>query len=308
MLNARPVRRLPGPPKSFRPVRVALRPREDGRTAPPAAPRRAFAHRLAWLRPLVVVAALGALGASLLVGGPGGDRITGWLADTQGIVAHGAVRAERVARGQLALLTSIADLEAQNARLRWEVRDLRERDRERMSLGRMLDLSERADLVGVGARVVARGVGGRQTVRIDTGTERGVAAGLAVIGPNGIVGQVLDAGPGWADVLCVTDPMAGLAGRIDGGPHGILRGTRTGLAMDHVLARHTVAPGALVLATGEGGVFPAGQVVGVVRAVEPQPGTPFLAIAIDAVSPPDLLDEVLVVTGARPPGPEVANR
>ena len=125
--------------------------------------------------------------------------------------------------------------------------------------------------------MIARGAGGRETLRIDAGTERGVASGLAVVGANGVVGQVLDAGTGWADVLCVTDPSAGLAGAIEGGPHGTLRGTRTGLAMDHVLARHAIVPGMRVIATGEGGLFPAGALVGVVTRAEPDPGTPFLA-------------------------------
>lgn len=309
MLNARPVQRAPGSHKRFDPVRVALRSRANDVQGHGATPtRRLDARRLGWLRPVVAAVLLGAIAASLVATDATGDRLTGALAVVQGGVARGAVGAERLARGQIALLSSIDDLEVQNARLRREVRALRELDRERRTLAHLLQMSEGSGLEGVGGRVIARGGGGRQTVRIDVGTERGVAPGLAVLGPDGVVGQVLDAGAGWSDVLCVTDPMAGLAGRLEDGPHGLLRGTHTGLAMDHVLTRHTVVPGTRVVASGEGGVFPAGQVVGVVQSVEPAPGTPFLAIEITAASPPDLLDEVFVVTGTRAPDPEVAIR
>src|SRR5690606_41267296 len=113
-------------------------------------------------------------------------------------------------------------------------------------------------LEGVAARVIAHGGGGRTTLRLDAGVERGVAPGLAVVGARGVVGQVVAAGTGWSDVLGLTDPTHGLAGAIDDGPRGVLRGTRTGLAMDQVLSSHEVVLGAPVTTTGASGVFPPG--------------------------------------------------
>lgn len=307
MLNARPVSRDDLESKPFRPAAVELRPR----TGPPAPNRhQKTSDRWSWLRPVALVGLLGVLSAATVLSATGTDRITGAVTEVQTRVAETAEGARRAWDRHLRTTAVAVDhhnLQRDHARLRMEVMHLRSLERERGRLVDLLQMSGQEGLQGVGARVVARGGGGRRTLRVDAGTEKGIRPGLAVISRSGVVGQVLDAGTGWADVLCLTDPEHGLAAVLEGGPHGTLRGTRDGLALDHVLARTEVGVGTPVFTSGEGGVFPADLPVGVVVSARPDRGTPFLHVDVEPVAPPDLLDEVMVVTG-RTERPEIAIR
>lgn len=307
MLNARPVQRDDLQSKPFRPAAVELRPR----TGTPAPTRRQKgSDRWSWLRPVALVGLLGVLSAATVLSTTGTDRITGAVATVQkwaAGLADGAHRAWDRHLRTTAVAVDHHNLQRDHARLRLEVMHLRALERERRRLIDLLQMSGQEGLQGVGARVVARGGGGRRTLRVDTGTDKGVRPGMAVVSRSGVVGQILDAGTGWADVLCVTDPHHGLAAVLEGGPHGTLRGTRDGLALDHVLARTEVGVGTPVYTSGEGGVFPAELPVGVVVSARPDRGTPFLHIDVEPVAPPDLLDEVMVVTG-RTQRPEIAIR
>lgn len=312
MLNDRPVPRAFVLEKDFRPARVVLRPRtRDTRDAAPARLRHPDpVQRRAWLRPALVVGLLTALAVGTVVSTGRAHDLTGLATAAQARVAVLAQRARATWRFQLHtadLVRALDDAQRQNDRLRLQLQQMRALDAERLRLAHLLQASAGQGLAGVAARVVARGGGGRQTVRLDAGVERGVEPGLPVIDTHGLAGQVVAAGNGWADVLCVTDPSHGLDGVLQDGPHGMLRGTGDALAMDHVLSRFDVKPGTPVRTSGQGGVFPPDLPVGVVVSAAPDPGTPFLSIEVRPVAPPALLDDVLVVTG-RTERPEVAFR
>jgi len=248
----------------------------------------------------VVAGLLAALALVTLISRTGADSAKSSLTSVQGSVAAGVDGARRAWARHLrttAVADSLHDLERDQQRLRVELLHLRGLDAERRRLVHLLQMRDGHGLEAVAARVVARGGGGRQTLRLDVGAERGIEPQMAVIGARGVVGQVLDAGTGWTDVLALTDPTHGFAGVLETGHHGTLRGTGRGLAMDHVLARTEVAPGSLVTTSGEGGVFPPGLPVGHVASVGPETGTPFLGIEVTPLAPPEILDEVLVVTG-----------
>jgi rod shape-determining protein MreC len=248
----------------------------------------------------VLVGLLATLALGTVVSGAGADRTKSALTSFQGGVAAGVDGAQRGWNRHLratAVADSLHNLERDQDRLRMEVLRLRGLDAERRRLAHLLQIRDGHGLEAVAAHVVARGGGGRKTLRLDVGAERGIGPRMAVIGPRGVVGQVLDAGTGWTDVLALTDPTHGFAGVLQNGHHGTLRGSRHGLAMDHVLARTEVVPGSLVTSSGEGGVFPPGIPVGHVDKVSPVVGTPFLVIEVRPLAPPEVLDEVLVITG-----------
>ncbi|MBW2255174.1 MAG: rod shape-determining protein MreC [Deltaproteobacteria bacterium] len=243
---------------------------------------------------------LSALALGTVVSGAGADRVRSSFTSLQGEVAAGADGARRAWARHLrttAVADSLHNLERDQDRLRMEVLHLRGLDAERRRLAHLLQMRDRHGLEAVSAHVVARGGGGRQTLRLDVGAEHGIGPRMAVLGARGVVGQVLDTGTGWTDVLALTDPTHGFAGVLETGHHGTLRGTGLGLAMDHVLARTEVVSGSLVTSSGEGGVFPPGLPVGRVASLTPEVGTPFLMIEVRPLAPPELLDEVLVVTG-----------
>lgn len=207
-----------------------------------------------------------------------------------------------VAQGRAA--DELRALRLEHDRLQTEVLGLRALADEHERVVGLLGMAERERLDGVVGRVVRRPTVGRRVLRIDVGAASGVAPGLAVVGPAGLVGQVLSRDAGFADVLSITDPSHRLPVDL-GGSFGTARGDGEGLVVEHVVATATVAVGAVVRSSGEGGVFPPGLPVGVVTAVRSGAG-PFLEVDVRAAAPPSLLSEVLVVQSVRPvPPPEV---
>lgn len=176
-----------------------------------------------------------------------------------------------------------------------ETMELRAVEREHTRLIRLLGMTEPMGLRGVVGRVIARPTSGRRTLRLDVGTEGGIAMGQPVVAHDGLVGQVVDTGPGWTDVLLASDPLHSAAVVLDGSEvHGTLIGTGFGLRVDHIIAGADVQQGAQVLTSGEGGVYPLGVPVGVVRAVSRETG-PLLRIDLTPAATPSLLAEVFVV-------------
>ena len=138
------------------------------------------------------------------------------------------------------------------------------------------------------AEVLSRGgaSGWRDEIRVARGSRDGVAPGQPVVATAGLVGRVISVTERTADILLLSDansrlscvvetPAGALRGVAQGG--GIARGDRA-LELLHASAPFTVgyldkdaavAPGARVLTSGLGGVYPAGLPVGVVAEVGP---------------------------------------
>jgi rod shape-determining protein MreC len=100
-----------------------------------------------------------------------------------------------------------------------------------------------SDYTKVGATVVGDSVGNNETtVRINRGTEAGIADGMAVVDPRGLIGQIVQAWHGGAKVLLVTDPSFGVGAQTLVGSHeqiaqtddeGVLRLTFAGNDRPH---------------------------------------------------------------------------
>lgn len=130
-------------------------------------------------------------------------------------------------RSRSSLQGELAAAEAENARLRQEVRTA---DLDRNRLSEYDGLTRAAKDVGqalVPARVVA--FGPRQsfsrTVTIDAGTEAGVRADMTVVNNDGLVGRVLRSTRTTATVLLVLDAESVVGGRVGTSMElGLLRG------------------------------------------------------------------------------------
>jgi rod shape-determining protein MreC len=110
--------------------------------------------------------------------------------------------------------------------LKDENRDLRERVaalegkqqdadaalRENKTLHEILELPLFSDVERVTGRVVSRPLGNFDpSLRIDKGSEAGIAVGMPVIAPEGLVGKVSEVYPGGAKVQVLIDPQFGIA-------------------------------------------------------------------------------------------------
>jgi rod shape-determining protein MreC len=178
---------------------------------------------------------------------------------------------------------SRAALQAENAALRAQVRDLQARAMRFESLGQenaslrglrasLPDVAERwlaAEVISVELSTL------RQRLLINKGERNGVFKSQAVIAGTGLLGQVLRVGPWTAEVILVSDPEHAV-------PVEVLRnGLRTiavglgdarTLSLPYLPVNSDVLVGDVLVTSGLGGVFPQGYPVARVTDVGRDPG------------------------------------
>jgi len=153
----------------------------------------------------------------------------------------------------------------------------------------------------IGASTVADA----RVVYIDRGTNSGVAPGMAVITPDGIVGMVRAAFHSSAQATLITDSgfAAGVIsqqGRVEGTLKG--RGDRLCL-VDHIQNEQNVEVGEWFYTSGDDRLFPRGLPVGRVESVTP--GQEVQEILVEPAGMVGGLEEVLVVIeGVHQPLPD----
>ncbi|MGN0854659.1 MAG: rod shape-determining protein MreC [Kiritimatiellia bacterium] len=168
-----------------------------------------------------------------------------------------------------------AAAQAENIRLRRERDALRMQNADRAALveenrrlRQALDFRARTEGRWIAAGVLSTGggaAGARKTIRVDRGSGAGVAEGMIVRVPEGLVGRVVAVTAHTAEVLLVTDPALKVACTLEGYPKsfGLLwGGTEERLVLRHLKVGRQVAAPTRVLTSGLGGVFPAGIPVG----------------------------------------------
>lgn len=167
-------------------------------------------------------------------------------------------------------------LERENLALRHRLIRLGALERENRRLRALLHMAEKRPGRVVTVRVISRGGAGGwwNRVRVAGGTKDGITPGLAVCGPNGLLGKIVSAGASTAEVLLVTDPNSRVACAFDPpipGGRGIVfgGGVRGGdasaprmlytvepLAMRYFDRDATVPEGRRVVTSGLGGLYP----------------------------------------------------
>ena len=104
----------------------------------------------------------------------------------------------------------------------------------------------------------------RQSVLLNVGARDGVLDGWATMDGLGLVGRISGVGERTARVMLLTDPSSRLPVRIlPSGQHALAEGDNTPFpALDFIERPEDVRPGDRVISSGDGGMFPAGLVVG----------------------------------------------
>ncbi|MBE3590490.1 MAG: rod shape-determining protein MreC [Firmicutes bacterium] len=178
------------------------------------------------------------------------------------------------------------DLPAENARLRKENESLRqlaveneELRQENDELRELLDLRRRPpgyDTAGGLAAAVIGRLPERwyDEIVVDRGAADGVARGMPVVTPDGLVGRVAQVTPHQAVVLLLTNPDSGvgaLVQRQTSRSYGVVvgaAGTQSRLRMTFFSRDADAVPGDIVVTSGLGGLLPKGIPVGVVTRVD----------------------------------------
>jgi rod shape-determining protein MreC len=202
---------------------------------------------------------------------------------------------------------SLRRVERENVAMREEIQGLRqavsgmqEARNENQRLRRLLNYPETEG----GPQVVARVVGinpdaNRLTVRIDRGEADGVARNMPVVTADGVVGQVLRATNGSADVLLLADPNSRLGVRVQrtrarGGAAGT--GDERLLRLDYLGRGEELEEGDPVVTSGTDGIYPPGLMVGHATQVQRQGAGMFLGAMLLPSVDFSRLEEVLVLS------------
>jgi rod shape-determining protein MreC len=200
------------------------------------------------------------------------------------------------------------NVRAENRRLREEAQRLRvealrvtETVEENQRLRRLLALKQAMPLATLSGEVIAREWGGWvRSLTVNRGRADHVVRLTAVIGPDGLIGRVVDVRPGASIVQVLTDPASTVgAVVVRTRTQGIVEGEPRGTLRFKYMARDGsgIQVGDLVVSSGAGGLFPRGIPVGRVRAIDDRGSALFsyaqLAPAVDFAR----IDEVLLIVG-----------
>jgi rod shape-determining protein MreC len=284
-------------------------------------------------RPLVVLFVLLIASAGLIVlhqvGALGpAERFAGqFIAPLQ----QGASRIVRVVRDVRFGLADMQRLRSENEQLRQQVAVLRslvvglaEVQSENSMLRDQLGFSEAnpaQDLLP--AQVIGRDPDSFvQTITIDKGTRDGVRDGKVVVAAGrlalpatgtvtpttnvmvvqGLVGQVVSAGPNYARVLLITDPSSAVNVLAQGTrAEGLLEGRgRNSLLLQYVRQGEQLDPGAMLLTSGLGGAFPRGLAAGQVVSVQTNDQATFQTASATPIVDLARLDVVFVIRSFDP--------
>lgn len=177
---------------------------------------------------------------------------------------------------------------------------------ELLRLRHLLTFSPPEGWESMGARVLAGRMGPNaalSTVLIGRGYLTGATPGTPAMTPDGIVGQVLRAGPSTATVLLLVDPGSRIAvvsqeNRVQ----GILVGDGPGkpLSLQFVSHNMQVNPGELLVTSGLDDVFPRGIPVARIISATPSDLSPFQTIQAAPLATLSNLEELLLIS--RVPG------
>ena len=181
-----------------------------------------------------------------------------------------------------ARLAKFADLEAENKRLR-SLLDSSAKIADRVLIAEIMAV----DLDPFSRRIV-----------INKGTKDGVIVGQSLIDSNGIMGQVVTAGPVSSNALLITDPSHAMPVQVNrNGLRSVAIGTGTQnlLELSHIPNNADVRVGDLLVTSGLGGRFPSGYPVGRIVSVARDNGQAFARVNVKPSARLERNREVLLV-------------
>lgn len=181
---------------------------------------------------------------------------------------------------------------------------LREIEIENNRLKELLKFQESVPYTMVTGRVVGKSDNSwSRTLILNAGSLSGVAKGMAVVRPEGVVGKVLSVSPHYSLVQLLIDGNSAIPGLVQRTrAQGIVEGKITNLCRVKYLDRLAdVRMGDLVLSSGLGGVYPKGLVIGTVTSVQKKSYGLFQDVLVSPAVDFSRLEEAFVVKDSRLP-------
>jgi rod shape-determining protein MreC len=169
---------------------------------------------------------------------------------------------------------------------------------ERERLRNLLEFRAQAALPVTGARIIGFDFSiWFKCAFLDKGADDGLTWGMPVINAAGIVGRVVECYPDYAKVLLLIDRSSAVDAIVQ---RNRLRGILEGVGANRCYLRYVhknqdVQAGDVILASGLGGAYPRGMMLGVVTAVDKKVPGIFQEIEVELAVDFTRLEEVLVV-------------
>lgn len=197
---------------------------------------------------------------------------------------------------------SIAELKAENAKLKSQVISNEKYKNEAERLQKLLNIKDQYKTDGVSAHVIGRSNSAwNQTITISVGYEDGISAGMTVIGKSGVVGQVISVNPNSSQVRLLEDPNSGVAVKIlSNNSDCILQGSLDGvLYLEGLDLNANAKVGDFVVSSGLGGSFVEGLTIGTISQIISTQSGANRKIVVSPLDQNSSLSEVLVIKEAK---------
>lgn len=169
---------------------------------------------------------------------------------------------------------------------------------ENRRLMELLDFQETVPFVMIPARVTGKDFNSwSRTLVVNEGSKAGVAAGMAVVRPEGVVGRVLSVSPNYALVQLVIDGNSDIPAIFQRTrAQAVVEGKITHLCEAKYLNRLAdIQVGDVVISSGLGGAYPKGLLIGTVASVQKRPYGLFQEVTVKPAVDFSRLEEVFVV-------------
>lgn len=204
---------------------------------------------------------------------------------------------------------TLSTLRERNAELTQLLTQTEEYRLEAERLQELLNLKNQYDVEGVSGRVIGRSTDAwNQTVTIDVGSDQGVETGLTVMGPTGVIGQVVSTSAGSSTVRLLSDPQSGAAALVQSSrAEGVVRGSLSGLLyLENIDADVALSVGDVVLTSGLGGSYTKGLLIGTIVRIDGNSSDATRRVVVSPNESASSLEEVMVVTSAATSSPSGA--
>ncbi len=169
---------------------------------------------------------------------------------------------------------------------------------EKERLRQLLEFRAQAALPVTGARIIGFDFSiWFKCAFLDKGTDDGIKWGMPVINAAGVVGRVVESYPDYAKVLLLIDRSSAVDAMVQ---RNRLRGILEGIGTNRCFLRYVhknqeVQVGDVILASGLGGAYPRGMMLGSVTAVDKKVPGIFQEVEVEPAADFTRLEEVLVV-------------
>ncbi len=222
-------------------------------------------------------------------------RLWNWLGNSTTSRANLEMELSRLKSERLltnARLQKLNALEAENTRLR-SMLDARSRVRDQVRV---------AEIMSVDANPFDH------SLVIDIGTQDGVFDGQALVGADGVVGQVIKAGLITSQAMLISDTDHALPVEVNrNGLRTIVVGTGSidSLELPFIVNNADIRVGDLLVTSGLGGAFPPGYPVATVKTVTRIPHEPYADVTAKPAAPLGQVREVMLIFSSAVAVPEV---